>query len=242
MTRARDLVAGNCYFMVNFYDDDLKVPDVSTYLYEREDVWDDGEKIWLFREPIVDLPSSDDEDGDEEESHRPVLTAIHEDQLHRILDINGLIATLGELVHLHPLIAAPAAADGELELRRDIPEVSNMVSRILSFEDRHSVTITILHTDDGISISRDEKGLYASFFPEVRREAEHERGIRALFANLGIAPYQDYLAQHERVRVLCFRLPAERPFLEGLTKRLLIDIYRMRQTDALCAEWSVRPG
>jgi hypothetical protein len=242
MTRARELVPGNCYFMVHYYDDDLKIPDVSTYLYEREDEWEDGQKVWLFREPNSDVLASDDEAGGEEELEQPAFMGIREDQLHQMVDLGGLIGVLGELIHLHPLLQLPPAAPDSLAPRTDIPDLADIIGKVLEFQDRHSVTITLLHTDDGFSLTRDPEGLHASFFPKVRLEAAHEREIRATFGELGIAPYQDYLAQHGRVRVLGYRLPVERQLLEGLAKKLLIDVYSMGRDDTLHVSWALHPA
>lgn len=52
MARPSELVPGNCYFMVNFYDSKppLVVPSIHTYLFVRQDSHE-GRSMWIFREP-----------------------------------------------------------------------------------------------------------------------------------------------------------------------------------------------
>jgi len=239
MAKPHELVPGNCYFLMNFYDDDLKVPDVSTLIYEQEaEAEEDGEKLWLFREPPSYSPGDDSDVVEGEQADVPIRTGIRVEQLHQILDLNGLIAHLGELIDLHPLLPLPPVAPGSLQPRKEIPELASLVAKVLGFDGRHSVTMTIRYTDNGFSIGRHEDGLHASFFPNVHREAGVERAIRAVFAELGIPPREDYLSQHGRVRVLTYPLPAEQAFLEKLAKRMLIDVYRMRQDDELELSWN----
>jgi hypothetical protein len=229
MARPSELVPGNCYFLLNYYDDDLKVPFIRTYLFAQEAAGESDEKLWLFREPTTEEDQQSDED---------VMLAIREDQLYQILDLNGLIQSLGELVPLHPLHPVPELAAGSLEPRADIPELEDVVGKVLGAEGRRSVTMTLRYTDDGFSFGHNESGLYASFFLKSHLEVEREREVRAIFAGLGIQPGQDYLSQHGRVRALTFPLPAERNVLATLAKQLLIDVYRMRRSDALELRWN----
>jgi len=229
MARPYELIPGNCYFLLNYYDEDLKVPFITTYLFEREAKGENDEKVWLFREPITEEA--------QQQSDAPV-TAIREDQVYQVLDLDGLIRSLGELVHLHPLAPVPRAAPGSLDPRTDIPELNGFAEKVLGFEGRRSVTMTIRHTDDGFSIGRNEGGVYASFFLKAHLEAQTEHEIRAVFAALGVVPVEDYLSQHDRVRVLTYPLPAEEESLELLAKKLLLDVYRMRQRDGLEIIWN----
>lgn len=230
MARPYELIPGNCYFLLNFYDEDLKVPFISTYLFEREAKGENDEKMWLFREPITDEA--------QQQPDAPAVTAIREDQIYQVLDLDGLIKSLGELVHLHPFAPVPKAASGSLDPRTDIPELNGFAEKVLGVEGRRSVTMTIRHTDDGFSIGRNEAGVYAGFFLKAHLEAQTEREIRAVFAALGVQPGEDYLSQHGRVRVLTYPLPAEEESVEMLAKKLLLDVYRMRQRDGLELSWN----
>lgn len=229
MARPYELVPGNCYFLLNYYDEDLKVPFIRTYLFERKAEGESDEKLWLFREPTTE---------EEQQPEGSVITAIREDQLYQVLDFDGLVKSLGELVHLHPLVPLPKSAAGSLEPRSDIPELDGVAEKVLGFEGRRSLTMTIRYTDDGFSIGRSEAGLYASFFLKVLLEAQLELGIRAVFSALGIAPSQDHLSQDGRVRALTYPLPAEEESLELLAKKLLLDAYRMQQRDGLELTWN----
>jgi hypothetical protein len=216
--------------LLNYYDDDLKVPFISTYLYEKEAEGDSDEKLWLFREPITE--------EEQQQSDAPVITAIGEEQLYQVLDLNGLIKSLGELVHLHPLRPLPKLAPRSLEPRAEIPELDGVAEKVLASEGRYSVTLTIRHTDNGFSIGRNEAGVYAGFFLKAYLDAQLESEIRASFAALGIVPGQDYLSQHGRVRALTYPLPAEEESIALLAKKLLLDVYRMRKGDGLDLNWN----
>ncbi|HEU5136827.1 MAG TPA: hypothetical protein VFU13_16895 [Steroidobacteraceae bacterium] len=228
MARPYELVPGNCYFLLNYYDEDLKVPFIRTYLFEQEAEGENDEKLWLFREPT----------SDEQQPDGPVITAVRENELYQVLDLDGLIKSLGELVHLHPFKPLPQTAPGSPRLRDEIPELRGVAEKVLEMDGRRSVTMTIRYTDDGFSIGRNEAGLYAGFFVKVHLEAQLEREIRSIFAALGLEPSQDYLSQQGRVRVLAYPIPAEEESLELLAKKLLVDVYRMRQSDGLDLNWS----
>jgi hypothetical protein len=238
MARPHELVPGNCYFLLNYHDDDLKVPAIDTYIFEREAEAENGERRWLFRDPQSYSTGDDSQLGEEQQPDAPVLMAIHEDQLYQILDLAGLIKSLGTLVHLHPLLPLPPVTPASLQPRADFPELDGMAEKLLGFKSRHSVTMGIRYTDNGFSFGCDEEGLFASFFPWIHREVERESEIRAVFANLGIRPREDYLSQHGRVRVLTYPLPAEQAFLKTLAEKLLIDVYEMRQDDGLELSWN----
>ena len=83
MARPYELIPGNCYFLLNYYDEDLKVPFIRTYLFEQEAEGENDEKLWLFREPITE--------EEQQQSDAPEVTAIREDQLYQVLDLDGLI-------------------------------------------------------------------------------------------------------------------------------------------------------
>ena len=86
------------------------MPFIRTYLFEQEAEGENDEKLWLFREPITE--------EEQQQSDAPEVTAIREDQLYQVLDLDGLIKSLGELVHLHPLQPSPKVAPAPSNLAR----------------------------------------------------------------------------------------------------------------------------
>lgn len=53
MARPRDLVPGNCHFLLNYFDSDLVIPSVQTLTFVGTDKDENGEAMWLFREPVA---------------------------------------------------------------------------------------------------------------------------------------------------------------------------------------------
>lgn len=50
-----DLSVGNSYFLVGYFDDDLTIPDIETYIYIGKNVLpcdkDEDEDSWYFQDP-----------------------------------------------------------------------------------------------------------------------------------------------------------------------------------------------
>ncbi|HEX5763998.1 MAG TPA: hypothetical protein VFY27_00385, partial [Woeseiaceae bacterium] len=60
MAHPSSLVAGNCYFLVHYYDRDLLVPNVSTLVFRESRVDEEtGHRLWLFDEPTSSAEVSD---------------------------------------------------------------------------------------------------------------------------------------------------------------------------------------
>lgn len=93
MARPRELVPGNCYFTVFYYDTDLLLPCVQTLVYRRVDELEDGERAWVFEEGDDSIPCG-----------------FRDDQLYQVLDLDGLRRALAGLAPDHPLSAPSEAA------------------------------------------------------------------------------------------------------------------------------------
>jgi hypothetical protein len=46
---ADDLIANRCYFMISFFDSDLKIPDIKTVIYLGVDVFNEGGNDHFFQ-------------------------------------------------------------------------------------------------------------------------------------------------------------------------------------------------
>ena len=223
MARPENLVPGNCYFVVSFFDRDLLIPSIDTLLFvEREDP--QSGSSWIFQEP----PSTD-ESGKPLPDEEPVLTSFSAEQLYQVLDFPELLQTLGEVAPLHPIQKKPALAppvEKYQELRRQI-------QTFLSDPEYVGLTITILYTDDAISIGRDNDAYDLGFYPSVRRDAWREAKLRALFASMGRRPSVDYTVNRGRVRALHFPVSGKLDELHALCGRILLEIFGMRNNDSL---------
>jgi len=99
MARPETLVAGNCYFWVGYYDTELALPNVHTVVYVRQDKNEEGQDIWVFQEPSVELPK----DIEEHEQAAPSVITFEEDNLHMIIDFDELLVVLKQAAEFHPL-------------------------------------------------------------------------------------------------------------------------------------------
>lgn len=228
MARPDTLIPGNCYFSVSFYDTDLRLPMIDTLVYfGQEDDPDEG-RLWLFKEP--DLPPSPEED--DSSSDPPSLIGFSDKQLHEILDFDGLIQALREIgvdhpVHPIPRIAAePATVD-------DFASVGREVATFLGDAEFVALTMTIRFTDDGLSLSRGNKGYEMNLSTRPRLGPDEDARILSLFASLGIQPCVDYRSDGGRTRILHFPIPSEADAIVDLCVRVLTEVYSMRRGDQL---------
>src|ERR1700730_13169249 len=69
MARPQDLVPGNCYFLLNYFDSDLIIPSVQTLTFVGMDKDENGDAMWLFREPdATETETETDPQANEDES------------------------------------------------------------------------------------------------------------------------------------------------------------------------------
>lgn len=234
MARPRDLVPGNCYFLLNYFDSDLIIPSVQTLTFVGRDKDENGDTMWLFREP-VDTAAETDPPASEDESP---LVAFFRHSLYQILELNGLIRELGGLVDFHPLVGT--VTDARLSSRRaECPELIPVIDRLLTSPPGTSVTITIEFTDDGFSLERRQGAVKFSHFLSSKTEQEQESLVRRMFNERGWLPSDDYLANGGKMRVLSFVVsgrddPSE---IASLADNILCEAYSMRTDDTLCAHF-----
>jgi len=230
MAHPHSLVAGNCYFHVGFYDKNLLFPDISTLEYVGESADEAGDRLWLFREPRSVDDSSDPSVSSDEGS----LVGFSADQLYQILDFTGLSAVIGEVALDHPLNSPGTVAAPLRAACADFGDLSERVATFLDSSNYRSMTVTVQFTDDGLSLGRRRDGSFEmGFFPHPRREPLKESKILGLFASLGIRPHVDYLADRGRTRILEFPVPDQREWLTQLCKRVLVEVYDMKEGDTL---------
>jgi hypothetical protein len=200
--RPNELVAGNCYFRVAYYDSDLLLPIVDTLIYVGFKIPPEDGETWLFKEP--ESPP-DPEDPNATPEPEP-LSALSDDELHGVLDFEALIRMLAAIAQDHPLRAAPVesivpAGDAEFAT------LSERVAEFLENEELRSVTITIRFTDDGFSLSRSDREITMGFFTHPRLDPTEDSKILSLFSSVGCAALQDRLSDRGRTRHLEFAIP-----------------------------------
>ncbi len=231
MARPDSLIPGNCYLLVHYYDDDLLVPDIQTYIFTEKIVDDDGRDLWLFSEPVSTATPEDAS----EEADAPMILAIGAEQLYAMLDIRALGKLLSELYDLHPIVSADISDTSSQpgRPRADFSDLAREIGVLLNSEDYWALTITILYTDDGFSLGRRDGQSDASFHIHWKINPEKEQKIRALFEGMCIDPKGDYLANKGRVRMLSYPLPPEETAMVDVAVRVLNEVYGIRESDEL---------
>lgn len=227
MARPTELIPGNCYFSLGFYDRDLLLPMIDTLVFVGHE--DDAEhgRTWLFKEP----ESGANIDGTAESTDPQALHAFTDRQLHEILDFPALLRTLRAIAADHnnkrPSLTASAATHEEFgSLRSEI-------AKFLNDSECASLTVTIRFTSDALSLSRGERGCEMHFFMRPRVDPDRDTKILALFVAVGLQPNADYLSDRGRTRVLAFPMECELDVIEQLCRRVLTEVYSMREGDAL---------
>src|SRR5690349_8585520 len=110
MARPDELVPGNCYFHVNYFDDKLLFPSVDTLTFVRADEYESGERVWIFQSP-----SEPEESGGTDSSANGERTPVGftDEQLYQILDFPGLVSVLNEVAVDHPLKKSSRSANDQ---------------------------------------------------------------------------------------------------------------------------------
>lgn len=228
MARPETLVPGNCYFTVNFYDNDLVLPMIDTLVYVGQETDQDERPLWLFKEP--ESPPGPDEQNSPSEP--PALIGFSDRQLYEIVDFDGLMQRLREVAVDHPLESVAPAVE-EPATDENFHTLSAEVARFLEDAEYVGLTMTIRFTDDGLSLGRREGGYGMDFFAHPRRDPDEDSRILSLFAGIGLKPLVDYVCDRGRTRVLQFPIPSERDSIVALCRRVFIELYSMRRRDVL---------
>ena len=121
----------------------------------------------------------------------------------------------------------------EPAIHEDFESIPGQVAEFLTDPECVGLTMTIRFTDDGLSLSRRDKGCAMDFFAHPRRDPDEDSRILSLFAGIGVQPAVDYLCDRGRTRVLQFPIPGDRDAIVGLCRRVLTEVYSMRRGDIL---------
>lgn len=229
MARPDSLIEGNCYFYVNYSDEELRVPVITTIRYvERMNGKD--EELWVF-EPIPSVPVT----TDESDSAEPPLIALDESQISRVLDLADLQRTLTELAALAPAHKEPPAITLDELMRKH--QLAQRIGDFLASSHR-GLTIRIRYTDHAMFLDKDKDGITAGFYPHPLRAPEENSRLESIFKSLGIAPCKDYLADNGRTRILGYRVNPSKVPLTELCGRVFVEVYNMKSGDKL--EYALR--
>jgi hypothetical protein len=225
MARPESLAPGNCYFMVGYHDRDLLFPFVETLRYLRCEEVEGLGRRWLF-----DYPSDAPEECTETTPQSEIL-ALPADQLHQVVDFDGLSVRLREMSRQHPLTAIPAR---EVEYASELPsDVQANVDRFFADSSCSCLVMTIRFTDDAISLSRAKDGYTVDFITRPFQKSDEEEKIRRFFSPRNVLPCTDYLADKGRTRILDFPISEDRGETLELLRLLFLSIYSLRADDEL---------
>ena len=214
---------GDCYFHMNYSDNDLFIPMIETYIYVKSGVDENNEKYWLFS----------DADSYRDKSVESQYLGIVEENLYSMLTISELKIKLQGLEHLHPLSGVqPTTKVGLTDKNREF--IKTQLKAISPPEVKDSVTITTSYRDKGVSISCENRLINLLIFVDCREYPEEERAVRGIISEHGVTPVEDYLAQHERVRILSYSID-DSALAENIICGLFIEAYGIYEHEKLRA-------
>ena len=214
------LKEGDCYFRVGYLDDELFIPMIETYLYIKSDVGEDNLKYWLFMDanshidPAKELP----------------YLGVAEENLSSMLTISELSTHLQGLEHLHPLSGVVASKKIALT-EKNRYFINEQIEKVFCSEG-DSITITTSFRDKGVSLSRNDSSVNISMFLDFRENPDEEKIIRSIFSKNGIPAVRDYLAQHERKRILNYSVE-DAALAEAIICDIFADAYRIYEHELL---------
>lgn len=99
MIDAENLIEGNFYFLISYFDDALSIPDIETYIYVGQNLLpsDKGSEIyhWYFQDPETYIEKG----AFIESQNKKEIDTLRADQdtLETMYDIEGLISELSKL-------------------------------------------------------------------------------------------------------------------------------------------------
>jgi hypothetical protein len=221
MAHPDELIIGDHYFLVKYYDDDLLVPDVTTLVYEGTAETDDGIPMWLFKEP---------HSGPEGPDRGPLQTGVQESQLHEVLDLTGLLATLHELRDVQPQRRkfVEWVAPDELLEKSGIP---GSIGGLLESVPETTLHINIRYRDAGLFLRRRAAGVALNLFLQPLRHADQNESLREIMQARQLQPNVDYLANMGRTRVLEYQLPERAEVIAELCVAILIAVHKIAASD-----------
>lgn len=220
MARARELVPGDCYFTVFYYDDELRIPDIDTLIYRGSVSDGEGKTAWLFHRPdgnAVDAAS--------------VPIAFRDENLHHVLDLTALRHELMLLAQHRSSMPASAHTESPGVDESASSELRHRLCEFLSGSTRRALTITVRHTDDGLLLCRQVDAVSLRFFLNVLRDDRDVRLIERL-SRRGLSPLVDRQANSGGTRILEFSGPNDPGRLAELCEEVFVQILGMREGDA----------
>lgn len=226
MAYPSDLVVGNCYFRVWYYDNDLIIPSIETLLYLGPEQDENGVEIWLFQH------LSSDESQVSELSEVPY--AYTADNIHSIIEFDELFRNMAEVATFRPLSSPETVVFPIGVNETSLKDLNERIKEFSADSECLSMTATIKYRDDGFSLGRREGGGFEiGFFPHPYMDPKEDQNLLSLFSEIGVSPHVDYLSDRGRTRILEFGMPENRNEILALCVRVLTEIYSMDLRDDL---------
>jgi hypothetical protein len=220
--------------MVGYHDRELLFPFIETLRYLRCEELEGLGLRWLFENP------SDPPEECSETAPQSEILALPADQLHQVVDFDGLSARLRDVSRQHPLTPVPALT---VEYASELPsDTQANVDRFFADSDCSCLVMTIRFTDNAISLSRTKDGYTVDFITHPYREGDEEAKIRRFFSSSNVLPGTDYLTDKGRTRILAFPISGERGETLELLRLLFVSVYSLRVDDRLDYTFLDRSG
>ena len=136
--------------------------------------------------------------------------------------------------------------DPAVVARDGMSRVAPYVARLMASRARFtSLIISTADGQGGFLVIHEHGQARLGLNVEWRSEPKKERDIRKLFAGLGLAPTEDYLAGNggvpDATRVLTYPVPGDAPHVAALCRRVLHEIYGVADTERLDFTYEEHP-
>lgn len=218
MMRPEELIPGNFYFQIFYYPENDEVPNIQTWIFDKQIRERKGEDRWIFRNPIGSQASEEDIEEIE----------LDESQLLQIMDLQGLQNALAEMEDFYSSLDLSKLAQIN---RTDYYELEKKVDEFLATETEDTLIITIRYTNKGISLLKRKNKIEVHFHIHSKIDPETEKRTRTFFQNRNLTPQQDYMARRPRTRLLTYSLPVEDSAVVEIVVNTFKEIYEMKNSD-----------
>jgi len=227
------LLVGQTYFFLSFFDKELLIPQIETYVF----VGKDREEI-IFQDVKSFL-----ENG----SHLKSTVKFQCEKLNiggsclsEVYDLEGLIDVLKDLQDINPHVKVSKkvlTCDAVALKQIDEEKIKKLTKQISKFLDsRFSRTVLLVFTTNNrvsLGLLKMNDKVEISFSILLRKYPEHEQCIKDFFNNQGIGLCSDYLSDSDRVRHLSYELPSDAKFLLQIIATIFKDIYKIKDSEEL---------
>jgi hypothetical protein len=215
MANPKTLIPGSTFFRVNYFDDDLLIPDVQTLIFDSKHNDNSGADLWVFREPGQDESA---------EQNEVIRVGFGESDLYQLLNYAELTRVIGELQQ----VVEASTPQGLTTQSTFAPDLASIERNIREWEkqQKRSLQIAARYTDDALFIQMKDGRRRLLLFTHPLRKQQEDLRLNALLSKWNLSPDEDYLADMGRTRVLSAILPDDVGNISKICAEMFTAVYQ----------------